>query len=62
VLDALGKPSSSVPFMMPKRVAETDPFKRIDDYSANCLPSVSMARKRILTMAILVTSASNSLI
>jgi peptide/nickel transport system substrate-binding protein len=32
VLDALGKPSSNVPFMMPKRVAETDPFKQIDSY------------------------------
>ncbi len=31
VLDALGKPSSNVPFIMPKRVAETDPFKQIDD-------------------------------
>ncbi len=30
VLDSLGKPSSNVPFMMPKRVAETDPFKQID--------------------------------
>ena len=32
VLDALGKPSSTVPFMMPKRIAETDPFKQIDEY------------------------------
>ena len=32
VLEALGKPSSNVPFMMPKRVAETDPNKQIDDY------------------------------
>jgi peptide/nickel transport system substrate-binding protein len=31
VLDALGKPSSNVPFIMPKRVADTDPFKVIDD-------------------------------
>jgi peptide/nickel transport system substrate-binding protein len=30
VLDSLGKPSSNVPFMMPKKVAETDPFKQID--------------------------------
>jgi peptide/nickel transport system substrate-binding protein len=30
VLDSLGKPSSLVPFMMPKRIAETDPFKQID--------------------------------
>ena len=30
VLDSLGKPSSNVPFMMPKQVAETDPFKQID--------------------------------
>ena len=32
LLEALGKPSVVVPFMMPKRVAETDPFKQIDDY------------------------------
>jgi peptide/nickel transport system substrate-binding protein len=32
VLEALGKPGSSVPFIMPKRVADTDPFKQIDDY------------------------------
>jgi peptide/nickel transport system substrate-binding protein len=31
MLDALGKPSVVVPFMMPKRVAETDPFKQIDE-------------------------------
>ena len=31
VLEALGKPSSNVPFMMPKRVAETDPNKQFDD-------------------------------
>jgi len=30
VLDSLGKQSSNVPFMMPKRIAETDPFKQID--------------------------------
>jgi peptide/nickel transport system substrate-binding protein len=30
VLDSLGKPSSNVPFMMPKRLAEMDPFKAID--------------------------------
>ena len=35
VLDALGKPSSTVPFMMPKKVAETDPFKQIDDYTGS---------------------------
>ena len=32
VLEALGKPGSSVPFIMPKRVADTDAFKQIDDY------------------------------
>ena len=32
VLGALGKPSSNVPFMMPKRVAETDPNKQISDF------------------------------
>ena len=35
MLDALGKPSSNVPFMMPKRVAETDPGKQIDDYTGS---------------------------
>jgi peptide/nickel transport system substrate-binding protein len=35
VLEALGKPSSSVPFMMPKRVADTDPNKQIDDYTGS---------------------------
>jgi peptide/nickel transport system substrate-binding protein len=32
LLDAIGKPSVAVPFMMPKRVAETDPFQQINDY------------------------------
>src|SRR5215510_15945210 len=31
VLSGLGKPSSNVPFMMPKRVAETDPNTQISD-------------------------------
>src|SRR5262245_53875180 len=31
VLAALGKPSSNVPFMMPKRVADTDPNTQIAD-------------------------------
>src|SRR5436190_13976982 len=31
VLEALGKVGSSTPFMMPRRVAETDPAKQIDD-------------------------------
>ena len=35
VLEALGKPSSIVPFIMPKRVAETDPFKQIEDYTGS---------------------------
>ena len=30
VLDSLGKQSSNVPFMMPKAIASTDPFKQID--------------------------------
>src|SRR6266702_720214 len=30
VLESLGKPSSRVAFMMPKRIADTDPFKQID--------------------------------
>ena len=29
---ALGKPSSNVPFMMPKRIAETDPNKQISEF------------------------------
>jgi peptide/nickel transport system substrate-binding protein len=32
VIEALGKPSVVVPFMMPKRIAETDPFKQITEY------------------------------
>ncbi|TMJ25172.1 MAG: ABC transporter substrate-binding protein, partial [Alphaproteobacteria bacterium] len=35
VLEALGKPSSNVPFMMPKKVAETDPNKQLDDYTGS---------------------------
>ncbi|MEA2811017.1 MAG: peptide/nickel transport system substrate-binding protein [Rhodospirillaceae bacterium] len=35
MLEALGKPSSIVPFIMPKRVAETDPFKQIEDYTGS---------------------------
>lgn len=30
VLDSLGKPSSNVPFMMPKEIAATDPFTQIN--------------------------------
>src|SRR5476649_1232955 len=29
VLQSLGKPSSNVPFMMPKKTAETDPMQQI---------------------------------
>ena len=32
VLESLGKPSSNVPFIMPKRVADTPADKQIDDY------------------------------
>ena len=32
VLPALGKPSSNVPFMMPKRVADTDPNTQISEF------------------------------
>jgi peptide/nickel transport system substrate-binding protein len=32
VLDTLGKPSSNVPFMMPKTIAETDAMKQFDKY------------------------------
>lgn len=35
VLEALGKPSSNVPFIMPKRVADTDAFKQITDYTGS---------------------------
>jgi len=31
VLEALGKPSSNVPFIMPERIASTDPFTNITD-------------------------------
>ena len=30
-LEALAKPSSNVPFIMPERISKTDPFKNIDD-------------------------------
>ena len=32
LLEAIGKPSVVVPFMMPKRVAETDPFQQIGEF------------------------------
>lgn len=32
VIEALAKPGIVVPFMMPKRVAETDPYKQITEY------------------------------
>ncbi len=35
VLEALGKPSSNVPFIMPKRVAETPADKQIDDQTGS---------------------------
>ncbi len=35
LLEAIGKPSVVVPFMMPKRVAETDPFQQIGDYTGS---------------------------
>jgi peptide/nickel transport system substrate-binding protein len=35
LLEVIGKPSSNVPFMMPKRVADTDPNKQFDDYTGS---------------------------
>ena len=35
ILIGLGKPSSNVPFMMPKRVAETDPNTQIADFTGS---------------------------
>lgn len=32
VLESIGKISSNVPFMMPKRIAETDPFEQIPEH------------------------------
>lgn len=32
MLEALGKPSSNVPFIMPRRIAETDAFKQIEEH------------------------------
>ncbi|AMS40058.1 ABC transporter substrate-binding protein [Aminobacter sp. MDW-2] len=32
VLESLSKVASNIPFMMPKRIAETDPFKEIEEY------------------------------
>ncbi|MEA2876530.1 MAG: peptide/nickel transport system substrate-binding protein [Hyphomicrobiales bacterium] len=35
VLQTLAKPGANVPFMMPKRVADTDPSKQITDYTGS---------------------------
>jgi peptide/nickel transport system substrate-binding protein len=35
VLESLGKPSSNVPFIMPKRVADTPADKQIDDFTGS---------------------------
>src|SRR3546814_8022410 len=35
VLESIGKISSNVPFIMPKRVAETDAFEQIKDYTGS---------------------------
>lgn len=35
VLESIGKISSNVPFMMPARVAATDPFEQIEDYTGS---------------------------
>jgi peptide/nickel transport system substrate-binding protein len=35
VLESIGKISSNVPFMMPERVASTDAFEQIDDYTGS---------------------------
>ena len=35
VIDSLGKPSANIPFMMPKRVADTDPNTQISDYTGS---------------------------
>jgi peptide/nickel transport system substrate-binding protein len=35
LLSGLGKPSSNVPFMMPKRVADTDPNTQISDFTGS---------------------------
>ena len=40
----LGKPSSNVPFMMPKRVADTDPNTQISDFTGSG-PFVFEARR-----------------
>jgi peptide/nickel transport system substrate-binding protein len=32
LIAALGKPSSNVPFIMPERIAATDPFKQIEEF------------------------------
>jgi len=36
VLQTLAKPGANVPFMMPKRVAETDPNTQITDFTGSC--------------------------
>ena len=45
VLQSLGKPSSNVPFMMPKRVADTPASEQISDFTGSGpLPHVSASR------------------
>ena len=48
VLGALGKPSSNVPFMMPKRVADTDPNTQISD---SLVPARSYSRRKTGSLA-----------
>ena len=45
VLESLGKPSSNVPFMMPKRVAETDPVHPDQGRGRDRLGSVHLHRQ-----------------
>ena len=49
LLEAIGKPSVVVPFMMPKRVAETDPFQQISDYTGSGPFILSRALRPIST-------------
>ncbi len=47
VLQSLGKPSSNVPFMMPKKTAETDPMQQIKVEDVIGSGSVRVRRQRM---------------
>jgi len=60
VLESLGKPSSSVPFIMPKRIAETPPDKQISEFIGSGPFVGRSVRKRVQLLSKLVPLALNA--